>query len=313
MTDDPRAGLSDALSLTDPGAPLEALRHAIAWAARSLSTELDRDDADDVVALQRVSDLDRALADLGDLMSRVPTIVRIASPGPILKDRIAGHQSTLEQQRADLTADRMALDAVADLERQLKETETERERLQTRISMLDRQHQLASQLPALRARLEALQEVVPDATAEDAEHVAKGLVAAVHVLAELTAEQRELIGSELAKLIDDNASAAEALAEGRQRCDELNAEVDSRLTNAEQLQHEQQLSLPALELHRLADQNLTDGLGAAGVPLADSALESVRRQLAEIAARISELDGHLKPLLEEHTRAYAHARRIRNW
>jgi chromosome segregation ATPase len=311
MTGDPKDQLSAVLALTGSAGALVALDHAIAWAQESLRAQAAEDD--EVAALRLVIELDDALAGLRKLLDLVPGIVEIASPGRKVHDRIADRQAQVDRLHGELAAQRAALDEVGDLEQQLAAIEAERDQLAARVSMLERRDQLAAELPALQARLAAVQEAVDDATDAQADQLASGLAAAAGRLAELTTEQRTLVGTELAGLIDDAAAAGAALADETRRHDEVAAEITSRRTEAEQLQHELEHTVSELVQYQRADEAVADGLTIGGVPLADSALARVREALAEITQRLSNLDDLLKPLLEGHARAYADARRVRSW
>jgi DNA repair exonuclease SbcCD ATPase subunit len=310
MTDDPKAALSAALLLDGTAAPLTALRHAVSWTAQSISADVAEDE---VAALKCVIGLDSALSDLRGLLSTVPDLVKIASPGQTVQERVTRYREELIRQRAQLAADRAALDAAGDLERQIEQAKAEREQLTVRIGMLERQQHLAEQLPALQARLAALQGAVDEATAAAADQLAAGLIAAMHQLTDLTQEQCSVLGSDLSRLATHAAETGQALADAVKRRDGVTAEMDRRLAEAEQLRREYQEILPALQQYRQADQDLADGLSAAGMPVGRSELEWVREALADIAHRLEDLDGRLKPLLEEQARQYADARRIRNW
>jgi|GEM_PF-3793228 len=311
MTDDPKDGLSATLAHTGSDAALTALRCSIAWAATSLSTQIGEDD--DVVALQCVIGLDDALADLEKLLGLVPAVVRIASPGRPVEERLADCQARLDQEMSELASNRAALAAAGDIERRLEETQAERDQTQTQIGMLERRQQIAEDLPGLQARLRKLRDATDKAMAGPVEQVAQGLVKAVRQLADLTDQQRSLIGADLSKLASEAVAAGQALAAESGRLNELKAEVTARQAEADELRREYKQALPGLELYRQADQALAGALTAAGLASPESALEGVRGCLTDIEQRLSDLDSTLKPLLDQHASAYADALAIRNW
>jgi chromosome segregation ATPase len=311
MNDDPKDGLAVALSENGPDAPLAALRYAVTWALRSLSEQIGIQD--DFAALECVIRLDDALAELRTLLNLVPAIVRIAAPGRPVQERMDDYRNQLEQLYSELSAHRATLHAVGDLESRLAEAQAERDQLQLRLSMLARLEQLTAELPALQVKLAALHEATDAVTASAVENVAQGLVTAVARIGHLTAEQRALVGSELSDLADEAVSAAAALADETRRRDDQKAQVAAWLAEAKRLQDEYEHALPGLELYRQANQDLADGLAAARIPAADSAFERVGGALADIKHQLSALDDLLKPLLDEHARAYAEARKIQTW
>jgi chromosome segregation ATPase len=308
MNDNPQEQLADALKQAGPLASLTALRAAVAWSQRALSAEVGQDAA---IAFRCIAGLDDSLSDLGRLLDLVPGIVSVVSPGQTVLDRIADRRTLLEKQQAALRSERAAIAAAGDLDRQLKEAEAERDQLSARIQMLERQHLLAAELPALQTRLSTAQEAVDSATAAAANQVAGGLVAAAGQLTDLTEQQRALLGPELARLIDEAAAATAALADETQRRDEVTAELDRRRGEAEALQGELQDKLASLEEHRQADQDVADGLTKAGLPARASSVERVQVASGEIAQRLSDLDSMLRPLLDEQARVYFDDREIR--
>lgn len=311
MNNDPKESLAAALARSGPAAALTALRSAIAWAADSLSDVSAS--GDDLAALQAVIALGDAMADLERLFGLVPALVEIASPGRSVEQRMAAHQSTLNRLRTELDADRSALKAAGDVEKRLAQAQAQHDEMRAQIAILELQRAVAGQLPALEATLGSLREAIDEATARQAEQVAQGLVTAVRRLADLTQEQRGLIGGDLARLAEDVVTSGEALAAETARLDELRAEEAARLSEAQEIRREHEEALPALELHRRADEALTEGLAAGCPPSDESALERVRGSLADIGQHLADLDTALKPLLEQHASAYTEARRIRNW
>lgn len=317
MSSDLKTGLSAALLQTGPVAPIDALRYAVSWATQSLATEVGEDD---VAALRCVRALNGVLPELTELLRLVPDLIRVADPGGPVSERIAAYQAELSRQLARLAAERAALEEAGDLERQVQETDSEHNRLRTRIDELEHGQQLAAELPDLQARQTALEAAVAEAGAGDGAEVVHGLTEAAHQLLQLTDEQRSLLGAELARLVAEATDAAERVAAERDRRDEQAHELTARLAEAEQLRQEYQRTLPALELHRRADQDLADGLSSAGLSAEGSGLAPegsglarARAALADIAQRITDLDNLLRPLLQEHTRAYEEATKVRTW
>ena len=99
MTSDPRAALAAVLDESGPAAPLLALRHAADWAARTVLSEVR---ADDMAAFECVIALDDALPSVGDLMSQVPALVKLASAGSGVGDRLTANAAELSRQRSAL-------------------------------------------------------------------------------------------------------------------------------------------------------------------------------------------------------------------
>jgi len=314
--DSPTAGPA-APGQTDPATPVETLRQAVAGTARWLAVQPDMTD---VAALRCVRALDDALPELAELLGRLPGLVRLAEPGPRLSDRITGYRAELARLRAELAAERAALETADDLKRQIREAESERDLLRDRIECGQR---IAAELPGLRALRSALEAAVDDAAVQAGREVRCGLTDAARSLLTLSGDRRALLGAELDKLLADTAAADEKIAADLARRDQLAAALTARTITAQQLQEEMR-RLPGLELHRKADQDLADGLSAAGLsaggPPADGAqapddrsLADVRTALADIARRLADADRCLRPLVNEHARVYEDATKIRNW
>ena len=292
----------------DPEAALEALRHAIARAARSL----DEAGQDEAVAFRCVVALDETLPQLGELLQLVPGVVDLASPGRTVSQRIARYQDELGKQRAELTSLRATLDGMRDLEKGLLEGEAERDGLRARISELERAGQLAHEIPSLRARVDELESVTERAAAADAADITTRLTAAAGHLRSLTQEQRGLLGERTSQSIADAEAAGQALAAEHERAEQADAYLTSRTEELDQLQAERRRGVQVIKAWRQADADLAEGLSAAGVPPGGSALERVRTALAAIEQRISDIDEQLRPLLLEHSRMHEETRRIRN-
>jgi hypothetical protein len=318
MSEDPKAGLSAALEQPGPTAPIDALRNAVAWASQWLRGEAR---TSDVTALKGVQALEGALADLGRLLSQVPALVQLAEPGPPLEDRITGYHVELTRLRAELADAAEALDTAGVLEQQIRDAEHERSRLLSRIEELQLGQRIVDELPGLRALQSALEAEADEGAVQTANEVRRGLSEAVRTLLKMTDDRRALLGADLARLLDDTAAADEKLAADLARRDELSGELDARTRSAEHLQEQLQQVLPALELQRKADQDLVDGLIAAGLGPnglasampADNGLPAIRAALDDLGRRLADLDGQLRPLLIKHAKAYEEATRIRGW
>jgi chromosome segregation ATPase len=310
MTEDPKAAISAALADPDLVAPFGVLGYAAAWAAQSLTADAGRDD---VVAFEQVIALDDALPRLGELFLLVPALVRTASPGGPVSERLAAYEAELGHQRAALAEERKALEAMRDLERQLTEAENEREGLRAAIEALEHRRVLARELPALRARQAELEAIVTDAADRDGDHVLGKLDEALGRLRELSQAQRALLEARNAQLLTDIAVAGEVAERERARRDALAAELAATQADAEQLKLEYQQNLPALEAQRQADHDLVVGLTAAGLLAGESALDRVQAELVRIGNRLSAVDESLKPLLDDQATRYAAARQVRTW
>jgi chromosome segregation ATPase len=311
MTEDPKAAIAAALARPDPAAPFGVLEHAAAWAAQSLAAEAGQDD--DVVAFERVVALDKALPRLSELFRLVPDLVDTASPGQAVSERLAGYEAELSRQRAALVGEREALEAMKELERQLSEAESERERLRKAIEELEHRRLLVKELPALRARQAELEAVMVGAKAGDGDDVLRKLDEALRRLRELSQAQRALLEARNAQLLTDIAVAGEVVERERARRDTLAAELADRQAEAEHLQREYEQNLPALNAQREADQDLVAGLTTAGLLAGETALDRVQAELASIGERLAVVDRSLKPLLDDQAMRYAAARQVRTW
>lgn len=310
MSEEPKAAISAALRQPDLIAPLGVLRYAADWAAQSLAADNGQDD---VLAFERVIALDHALPHLSELFRLVPALVRAASPGGPVSERLAFYEAELGRQRTALAEERKALEAVSDLQGQLSEAESEREKLSAAIEAIERRRLLAQELPVLRARQAELEAITASAADGDGDEVILKLEEALRRLGELTKTQRALLEARNAQLLTDLASAAGALERERDRRDSLTAELTARQTEAEQVRREHEQNLPTLEAQRQADLDLVTGLTTTGLLAGESALERVRAELADIGCRLTAVDESLKPLLRQQSTKYAAARQIRSW
>jgi hypothetical protein len=310
MSEEPKAAISAALARLDPVTPLGVLGHAAAWAAQSLAADNGQDD---VVAFERVIALDDALPHLSELFRLVPALVRMASPGGPVSERLASYEAELGRQRTALAEERKALEAVSDLKRQLTEAESERDKLRAAIEALEHRRLLAQELPVLRARQAELEAITSSAADGDGDEVIQKLEQALRRLGEMTETQRTLLEARNAQLLTDIACAAGVLEQERDRRDSLASELAARQTEAEQIQHEHEQNLPILEAQRQADLDLVTGLTTAGLLSGESALERIRAELTDIGHRLAAVDESLKPLLSQQSTKYAAARQIRTW
>lgn len=313
MSDDPVAAISAALAAPGPVTPFQALGHAADWARQALAETgcAGQSGADEVAALEHVIALYDALPRLARLMDRVPALVKAASPGPAVSERLASARAELDRQRAALAADLASIEAARGLERQATEVAAERDGLAERIAWLERARQAERELPALRARKDELESAVSLASAAEGDEVTRALRDAAGRLRELSDEQRSLLAEENGRLVSAAAEAAEAAGNQLTRRDELAAELADREREAGQLRAEAERHLPGLRIRRQADEDLLTAIAAADLPAGGSVIERVRGELNEIERRVENAEGILKPLLRQHARAYEEARKPR--
>lgn len=307
MTDDAKAAIDAALSLPGAAAPLRVLGCAADWASQMIRAE----DGDDVAALECVIELDDALPAVVGLMRLVPELVRQASPGGVVSDRLAAVASELVRQQEELAAERGRLESVRDLERQVREAEAERDGLRASIEQLERGQLIGRELPGLRARRDELQATLSRAQSGDGDDVIHALLDGARRLRELTDTQRSLLAEGNDALVPAVGAAAEEAKRELDRRDELTAELEKRQREAADLREQQDRTLPALNARRQADEDLLTGLTTAGLSSGTSALERVRAELTDIERRIETAEALLKPLLRQHAQEYEEATRVR--
>lgn len=316
LTSDPRAALAATLSERGPVAPLLALRYSAEWAAH---TVLSAAHADDMAAFECVVALDDSLPAVGQLMGQVPELVKLASAGAAVGDRLTASAAELARQRAVLAAERAGLESARELLARLSEVEAERERLRSEIARAERAAATERELPALRQALAELTAAVAAAGGDTAgaDPVIDGLIAAGRRLAELTDEQRSILDAGNGRLAASVAGAADAAEQALARRDDLRAELETRDREASELRAAEEKILPGLRARRQADAELAEALAAsqqasehqpAGAP---SALEQVRAELAELGRQAERAESLLKPLLRRHQQAYEEASKVR--
>jgi hypothetical protein len=316
LTSDPRAALAAVLDDRGPVAPLLALQYAANWAARTVLKEAC---ADDMAAFECVVALDDALPLVRELMSQAPELVKLASAGSAVGDRLAASAAELAREREALAAERAGLESARELLSRLAEVEAERERLRHEIGRAERAALIERELPALRRTLAELTAATAAGDTTEADAVVHGLIAAGRRLAELTEEQQSILddGNDRlgARVADATAAAGQALA----RHAELAAELEAREREAAELRAAEEEILPGLRARRQADAELTEALAAsrqAGAPAghqpaAPPGLERVRAELAELGERVDQAESLLRPLLRRHQQAYEEASKVR--
>jgi DNA repair exonuclease SbcCD ATPase subunit len=290
--------------------PLEVLGRAADRAARTVLAKVGDDDA---AAFECVVALDESLPHVAELLDLVPDLLRIASPGDVVSNRLAAAKAEFSRQQSALAAELGRLKAARDLETRATEVEAERDRLHEHIERLQRSRLVEKELPALRARRAELETTMSQVSAQEGDDVVRGLSAAARFLLELTEEQRSLLDAGNGRLVLDVAAAAETAARELARRDELTAELAARTKEADQLLAEQQRMLPGLQAMQRADRDLLAGFDAGGLVARESALGRVRTELAEIERRLTDVEELMRPLLRQHAQAYEEARQIRGW
>lgn len=307
MTDDPVAAISAALTEADSVTPLTILGQVADWAQSVLSQVGDDEDA----ALEYVIALYDALPRVTRLTDHLPALVKAASPGAEVSERLAEARSRLDSQQAALAAERARIEEARDLEARAREVAAERDGLAERIERLERARRVERELPALRARKDELEAAVCSASVAEGNEVLSGLREAAMALRALSEEQRSLLAEENGQMVSAVTAAVQAVQDERDRRDELAAELDRREQEAGQLRAERERELPGLRARRQADEELLAGIAAAGLLAGASAAERVRVELSEIEQRIENAEGILKPLFRRHALAYEEARKTR--
>lgn len=299
-----------AVARAGPVEPLELLGRAADRAARTMLAEVGDDDA---AAFECAVALDESLPRVAKLLELVPDLLRIASPGDVVSNRLAAAEAEFSRQQSALATELVWLKAARDLETRAAEVQAERDRLHEHIERLELSRLVEQELPALKARRAELEMAVSQVSADEGDEVVRGLSAAALLLVELTEEQRSLLEAGNGRLVSDVAAATETAAREVARRDELTAELAARTKEAEQLLAEQQRMLPGLQAMQRADRDLLAGFDAGRLPAGESAVGRVRAELAEIERRLTDAEELMRPLLRQHAQAYEEARQIRGW
>jgi DNA repair exonuclease SbcCD ATPase subunit len=291
-------------------ASLQALGHAALWAQQAVPAEVGEDD---VVAFECVIALDQALAHFAVLLRSMPELLRVASPGQAVSDRLAAAEAELGHQQSRLDAERAGLTAARNLEQRAAGLQAERDRIRQRIEELEHASLIERELPALRARQAELEAAISPAVAAEGAVAVAGLAAAARRVLELTDEQKALIQAKNDQLVTTLADATEAVASEQARHDEVTTQLADREQEAEQLAAQQRQALPALRARHEADSALAAGLDAGGLPAGDGAASRVGAEIAAIEDRITAAENLLRPLMQRHAQAYEEARKVRGW
>jgi chromosome segregation ATPase len=256
--------------------------------------------------------LDSALADLLSLLETVPVISGVGRLGEKTRESLDRSRAELSGKRAEVASYRAALSHHAETEQQLAESSAEAEGLRDQIVSRERAQRSAQELPGLRRRLRELETAAAALDAADAPEISARLAAATELVAALTEQQRAALSDEAEAVVTRAEAAATELADLRARADRAAADVVSHESDTAQLKAEHETTLTMLVAWGKADGELVDGMRAAIPSAAGSPLDSLRAELSGTAARLTELDAALGPLLAEHDRAYQEARRIRS-
>jgi chromosome segregation ATPase len=263
-------------------------------------------------AYDSLRSLDEALSGLAALLREVPRIVELGDPAPAVRKRLERSQQELAERRADIAAYRVALEGLAETEKDLGETSAQASALRDQVAMLEAAKRTAAEIPGLRAMVQALEEDLAALDASGGVDVIARLTAATQRLAALTDNQRASASEEAASLAVKVKAAVGELTELRDRVATAAADLARHESDAEQLRAEHSDTLPVLAAWSQADLNLASGLRTALLSTADTPLEAVHAELTGIRQRLEQLDELLGPLLAEQTRAYEQARQVRS-
>jgi hypothetical protein len=200
------------------------------------------------------------------------------------------------------------LDALGEVDRDMRAIEAERVVLAARLADLEQASVRARQLSAMRERIAALEAAV--APAENADELAGRLAAALALLQELTDEQRAALGPQLDRALADARTAGEHLLGTKDRKKELDCDFERLTDEMAEVTTVIKRELPALAQWRNADAAIADALIAAGHE-SGTTPQRLRTALAELGERMKAIDDELGPLYTAYIAARDEALAIR--
>ncbi len=293
--------------------PVAAIQELGRAAGKALTALAGAASGDKLTALDCVFALDDALDQLTRILPILPTVEELADTGPRLAAKLSGRLTEVTEASARLSALRKDLESLGEAEQSLAEIAAEHAQLATRLAELEGISERATVLAGLRERVASLESATADAaaTAADHESLAARLAAATGQLKSLTSHQLDALGSQIAQVITETASAGEALEQQQERKRRLDADLKRLAEDSDEVTKAVKTNLAALAAWRTADAAMAAGLDDIGSPEADSVLERVRGVLADLESRLATVEARLGPAFEAYVSAREDALRIR--
>jgi hypothetical protein len=327
MSDSDRSAQAEGPAATIQEFGRAAGRLVTALAVAASSTE--------ATALDCVFELHEAFGQLTSALAVLPEVISRADAGSRVETQLKQRQAEAAAAAAGLAAVRAKLDALGDVERDMRAIEAERAVLAARLAELEQASARAEQLSAMRDRIAALEAATAPADtapadtapadtapadtapadtapADTAGHLADRLTGALARLQELTDEQRAALGRQIERAIADAQAAGEDLRRTKGRKEELDSELKRLADETDEVTAAIQRGLPALAEWRKADTAIADALATVGVPDSGTTLERLRVILAELTERMKAVDDTLGPLHASYITARDEALAVRN-
>jgi chromosome segregation ATPase len=280
-----------------PAAPFRVLRRAAAWAAAAVSEAAG---ADDATALTALAELDLALADLGQLASAVPALIKTSFPGGQVEAELAARTARAEEAAAAVTAQQSALTALKSADAELTATLAAHQQLRDQVTRLRRLERLAGALTELAAQLKLLNDriaALTESTAAPEENLAAGCAELIR----LTTERLAILEPRTRELAEQAGAEQARLAELEAATNTQQAELAKAAERLAELRELRDSGAAALRLHAQADLEVLTALApsarAAGAGPA-SGLDAARQSLAEIESSLAQVELRLTAALQ---------------
>ena len=277
--------------------PFRVLRRAAAWAAAAVSEAAG---ADDATALTALAELDLALADLDQLASAVPTLIRASFPGGQIEDELAARTARIGEAAAAVTTQRSALTALESANAALTETLDAHQQLRDQVTRLRRLERLAGALTELAAQQKLIDDriaTLTQSTAQPEEDLAAGCADLIR----LTAGRLAILEPRARELAERAGAEQTRLAELEAVTSTQQAELDRAAERLAELRTLHESRAAALRLHAEADLEVLTALSPLAGPASGrpaSGLDAARQSLAKIESALTQVDLRLTAALE---------------
>ena len=277
-------------------APFRVLRRAAAWATTAVAEAAG---ADDATALTALAELDLALADLGQLASTVPALIRASFPGGQVEAELTARTARIAETAVAVTAQRSALTALESADAELTETLAAHQQLRDQVTRLRRLERLAAALTELAGQQKLIDDriaTLTESTAQPEESLAAGSADLIR----LTTERLAVLEPRTRELAERAGARQAELAELEAETSTQQAALDQAAQRVAELRDLRNARAAALRLHAAADLEVLTALAPLAGPVGGpaSGLDAARQSLAEIESALARVDHRLTAALE---------------
>jgi soluble cytochrome b562 len=311
MSKDPKAELTDALTMGGPAVALHVLRHAINWSAETLSgLSQNPIDALDTAAMECVIALDDALAEVEALAAPLAALIEVAVTGAPVADYLTQQMTALTSLADRAAVARREREALSHVEERLRADAADHDRLTTSLDELRRHERLADALPELRAQEEQLAARMAEMRGpiRDAE---QALAETARQVVTLSTERLADISEQTSALLTEIDQKEREWAGEVQEHGKLKAELAKNISRYETLKAERTEQVVALQEYCRVDGELMNSLPGSDGDVPDG--QTLRRALDSVATTLRDVDDGLRAALARHDELLRQNRRLIGW